>query len=132
PKSDVCARHQSTVGHDRPVTPSTALLVTAGSVCHDVPFQCALLKPPKPPHVVMQLLGPPQDRSSGCAVPVGWDAQVDPLNRRTIGTRCASAPAAVYWTEAPMAVQAVALVQETCSSCSDGEVPVGIGVVVHV
>ena len=31
-----------------------------------------------------------------------------------------------------MAVQAVGLVQETCCSCSEGEVPVGIGVVVHV
>jgi hypothetical protein len=132
PKSDVWARHQSAVGHDSPVTPRTALFVTAGRSCHDVPFQCRLVKPPKPPDVVMQLLALPQEISSGWPVPAGWVAQVDPLNLRTIGTRCASAPAAVYWTEDPMAVQAVALVQETCCSCSEGEVPVGTGVVVQV
>src|SRR4029077_6488840 len=67
PKFDVVRGHHVAVGHDRPVVPPTRLSVTVGRSCHEVPFQCRVVKLPNVPVTVMQLVALPPDTFSAPA-----------------------------------------------------------------
>src|SRR4029079_1395966 len=86
----------------------------------------------EPPTAVMQLVGPPHDTWSEGWVSGGSATQVDPARRRVIGTAFTSTPAALTCRDTPIAMQVVAVVQDTRPRFSDGDVDVAMGIVDQV